>query len=633
MSDDRTVQLSAYLPLTLRVIKGALRPGTLRFLSSFRIGRSEECEVQCLDRSVSRVHADVLFEMGQWWIQDHQSRNGIFLNGQKVERAPLPSSCSLKLGVDGPVFSLEIANLLEEVSSSSRAPSSKQTALKPDSAFPSSMGSSDSPEFRPDVVVDDLDRRLAHLNEVAKEAERRVKSPNLPGGQEQDNLSIAQNSEKASGLADVKEPSSTSLPQGASSEASLKNSRPASPPLPIEPSAPLEDVDYPPPDPSRMRSKFGRKKTQESPTQIFQQILRQHKLPESDESSSDHHGPSTVVIRDALKKAFRQKSRPYLMYLGVLGAMSILFGIIAGVQYLRVESMKETAEDIFFTMKSMELELSQLESLVVDELPPDKLQAILSRREKMKAMQVQYDRFLEKIGIYSPSMSEQDRSIMRMARLFGECEIGMPPDFVDKVKEYIQRWRTTDRLLTSVQRAQRQGYGPKVAETMLTHQMPPQFFYVALQESGFDIQAVGPRTRFGIAKGPWQFIPATAVDYGLSTGPLVEVRRFDPRDERHNFEKATKAAAKYLKDIYSTEAQASGLLVMASYNWGQTRVRKLIRQLPKNPRDRNFWELLKQFKVPDETYDYVFYIFSAAVIGENPKLFGFSFQNPLSAVD
>ena len=68
---------------------------------------------------------------------------------------------------------------------------------------------------------------------------------------------------------------------------------------------------------------------------------------------------------------------------------------------------------------------------------------------------------------------------------------------------------------------------------------------------------------------------------------------------------------------------------MASYNWGQTRVRKLIRQLPENPRERNFWELLKRFKIPRETYDYVFYIFSAAVIGENPSLFGFSFPNPL----
>ena len=47
------------------------------------------------------------------------------------------------------------------------------------------------------------------------------------------------------------------------------------------------------------------------------------------------------------------------------------------------------------------------------------------------------------------------------------------------------------------------------------------------------------------------------------------------RDERHDFEKSTLAAVQYLRDIYDTEAQASGLLVMASYNWGERRVIKL----------------------------------------------------------
>jgi len=70
-------------------------------------------------------------------------------------------------------------------------------------------------------------------------------------------------------------------------------------------------------------------------------------------------------------------------------------------------------------------------------------------------------------------------------------------------------------------------------------------------------------------------------------------------------------------------------LVMASYNWGPTNMRKRIRRMPENPRDRNFWKLLKQHKIPKETYDYVFYIISATVIGENPRLFGFEFDNPL----
>jgi len=54
--------------------------------------------------------------------------------------------------------------------------------------------------------------------------------------------------------------------------------------------------------------------------------------------------------------------------------------------------------------------------------------------------------------------------------------------------------------------------------------------------------------------------------------------------------------------------------------------------MPENPKERNFWKLLSQYreKIPQETYDYVFYIVSAAVIGENPNLFGFDFENPVA---
>jgi hypothetical protein len=38
-------------------------------------------------------------------------------------------------------------------------------------------------------------------------------------------------------------------------------------------------------------------------------------------------------------------------------------------------------------------------------------------------------------------------------------------------------------------------------------------------------------------------------------------------------------------------------------------------------------------RIPDQTYDYVFYIVSAAVIGENRRLFGFDFDNPLGFIE
>jgi len=126
----------------------------------------------------------------------------------------------------------------------------------------------------------------------------------------------------------------------------------------------------------------------------------------------------------------------------------------------------------------------------------------------------------------------------------------------------------------------------------------------------------------------WQFMPETASQYGLRPGPLQALPEYDAEDERFNPLAASTAAARYLRDLYRGEAQASGLLVMASYNWGENNTRKIIKRMPGNPRERNFWRLLSTASIPRETYDYVFYIFSAAVICENPRLFGFDFDPP-----
>ena len=152
-----------------------------------------------------------------------------------------------------------------------------------------------------------------------------------------------------------------------------------------------------------------------------------------------------------------------------------------------------------------------------------------------------------------------------------------------------------------------------------------------MQESDFIPTRIGPRTRYGIAKGMWQFIPETCKRFGLNVGSLFDSPQVDLQDERLNWERATTAAARYVKDIYATDAQASGLLVIASYNCGEHRVIYIVKRMHKNPKDRNFWRLLAMRSIPEETYNYVFYIVAAAVIGENPRLFGFQFDNPLES--
>lgn len=63
-----------------------------------RIGRGLDCDIILADPLSSRVHAIVLCEDGAWWVRDSSSRNGTFVNNQKVDEARLIAGSVLKVG-------------------------------------------------------------------------------------------------------------------------------------------------------------------------------------------------------------------------------------------------------------------------------------------------------------------------------------------------------------------------------------------------------------------------------------------------------------------------------------------------------------------------------------------------------
>jgi hypothetical protein len=297
----------------------------------------------------------------------------------------------------------------------------------------------------------------------------------------------------------------------------------------------------------------------------------------------------------------------------------------------RLEQLHGVAANMFYSMKSLELQLAKLRVAVAKTADEQLQKELAAKAAELRALEDDYDSLIrEELGVSLEEMPEDEWLIYRVARVFGECDVAMPDDFKIKVKEYIAKWRSTGRMKRALELAFQRGFAPRIVKRLDESGMPQQFFYLAMQESNFNTRICGPPTRYGIAKGMWQFIPITAEKYGLSVGPRAESPEYDPADERHDFEKSTEAAASYLRDLYQTEAQGSGLLVMACYNWGEHRVLDLVLKMPENPKDRNFWNLIKQYRIPEETYDYVFYIIAAAVIGENPRLFGFDFDPPLS---
>ena len=333
---------------------------------------------------------------------------------------------------------------------------------------------------------------------------------------------------------------------------------------------------------------------------------------ESREVADEGPGERTQMFNAEMLKQRRK-------YRGIIAATALVaVAAIGYAEYVRRMSPVWAKND-FYEAQEKEVLIAEGERAIEsgNATSAPLLTQYMQQRREMKDNYAEYFR-----KHYDRRLNEKDRLILRITRMFGECDLAAPPGYVKEVSRFIEQWRATGRLESAIRRAQANGYVRRIVASFEARKMPPQYFYLALQESSFVTDATGPPTRWGIARGMWQFIPETGRRYGLTiTGPV---------DERLNWERATTAAASYIKDIYATDAEASGLLVIASYNWGENRVIDIVRRMPKNPKDRNFWRLIADYKIPEQTYNYVFSIVSAAVIGENPQLFGFSFENPLA---
>jgi hypothetical protein len=71
------------------------------------LGRAETCSVQIPDTGVSREHARIFVHNGAVWVRDAGSRNGVLVNGKRIQRpATVGPGDTIHVG-DNHLFSLE----------------------------------------------------------------------------------------------------------------------------------------------------------------------------------------------------------------------------------------------------------------------------------------------------------------------------------------------------------------------------------------------------------------------------------------------------------------------------------------------------------------------------------------------
>ncbi len=161
--------------------------------------------------------------------------------------------------------------------------------------------------------------------------------------------------------------------------------------------------------------------------------------------------------------------------------------------------------------------------------------------------------------------------------------------FNDITKNYIARYTNTrygtiNRILSLSQY-----YFPEIEEELIKNDIPVEFRAMPIIESALSATAVSSAGAMGL----WQFMPATGKSYGLEINSLV--------DDRCNPQEATKAACRFLKDMYAMYGDWT--LVIAAYNCGPGNVNKALARSGVDKNSGTFWDIY--YYLPRETRGYV----------------------------
>jgi len=187
--------------------------------------------------------------------------------------------------------------------------------------------------------------------------------------------------------------------------------------------------------------------------------------------------------------------------------------------------------------------------------------------------------------------------------------IGVPHDLPltvnDSVLQYLSFFTSPRGRVIVAHGIDRAGrYDEMIRRVLKEEGVPQDLIYLAQAESAFQPQAV---SRAG-ARGIWQFMPYRGEEYDLERSYWV--------DERSDPERATRAAARHLRDLY--QMFGDWYLVMAAYNSGPLSVARAIERTGY----ADFWELQKRHALPKQTQNYVPIIIALSLVAKAPGLYG-----------
>src|ERR1700688_2259908 len=245
--------------------------------------------------------------------------------------------------------------------------------------------------------------------------------------------------------------------------------------------------------------------------------------------------------------------------------------------------------------------LSELFHRVVDTVYADELQAFRAGDgfQEAPAVQAAIDEVAVMTFPVDPRLKERAEEAAK------NLSHDLPLTVNDQVLSFLNFFQTPrGRAIveTGLRRAGR--YRDMISRVLQEEGLPQDLIYLAQAESAFQPLAL---SRAG-ARGIWQFVAWRGNQYGLRHTWWV--------DERQDPEKATRAAARHLRDLYAI--YGDWYLAMAAYNCGPGNVQKGIERTGY----ADFWELYKRNVLPRETKNYVPIILALTLIAKDPAHYG-----------
>ncbi len=208
---------------------------------------------------------------------------------------------------------------------------------------------------------------------------------------------------------------------------------------------------------------------------------------------------------------------------------------------------------------------------------------------------------VERFGDLERNLSD-DSIIVYEEEIHQPVTYDLPVVMNERVKKSIVYFQTVAQDAFRKYLSRSKKYRWLFEDVLREYGLPQDLVYLSLVESGYNPHAYS----WARAMGLWQFISSTGRLYGLDRDWWI--------DERKDPVKSTRAAARFLRDLY--EKFGDWELAMAAYNGGPGRVERTM----KSQKTSDFWKL----RLKRQTMDYVPLIYAATIIAKDPEKYGFT---------